>query len=406
MDPTIRTITEDEFVTYARAIELAFASVPTDEEIARERSMAELDRSYAAFDGSRIVGAASVFTMPMTVPGGETTIGYVTGVGVVPTHRRRGINTALMRRVLEDARDRGEALAVLYASEGGIYGRFGYGLATTNLSIDVENARTAFVRGVEPAGTVRIAEKDEALDAIVAAHDRMRLDRPGMTAMNRVRFEYTVLHAHGPEKEQPTFFALLEDGSGVEGYAIYRVKHEWEGSGPASVVEVLDLQAPGAGAYAALWRFVFDVDLIRRTTAWARPADEPLLAMVQEPRRLNATVRDGLWVRLVDVAGALAARRYAAPGRLVLEVDDAFCPWNAGRHALEVDADGAAAVERTDADPDVRCSVNEVGATYLGAAGFRHLRRAGRVDELRPGTLRTADALFGWDPAPWSPHVF
>ncbi|MGH2635577.1 MAG: GNAT family N-acetyltransferase, partial [Actinomycetota bacterium] len=130
MDVQIRTITEDEFAAYGRAVEAAFSEAVSDEDVERERRLAELDRSFAAFDGPEIVGTAAAFTMPMSVPGGEIEVGYVTAVGVKPTHRRRGINTQLMRRQLEDARDRGELVEVLYASEGGIYGRFGYGLAT------------------------------------------------------------------------------------------------------------------------------------------------------------------------------------------------------------------------------------------------------------------------------------
>ena len=138
MDLEIRTIAEDEFATYARAVGLAFSDVLTDEDLERERVLVEFDRSFAALDGPDIVGTSAVFTMPMTVPGGEIDVGYVTAVGVRATHRRRGINTRLMRTVLEDAHDRGELVDVLYASEGGIYGRYGYGLGTFGYSIELE----------------------------------------------------------------------------------------------------------------------------------------------------------------------------------------------------------------------------------------------------------------------------
>ena len=130
MDVEIRTISKDEFATYARAVEMAFSDVPSDEDIEHERVLVEYERSFAAFDGPDIVGTGATFTMPMTVPGGELDVGYVTAVGVRATHRRRGINTRLMRAVLDDAHERGELVDVLYASEGGIYGRYGYGLGT------------------------------------------------------------------------------------------------------------------------------------------------------------------------------------------------------------------------------------------------------------------------------------
>ncbi|HKN80983.1 MAG TPA: GNAT family N-acetyltransferase, partial [Actinomycetota bacterium] len=167
MDVEIRTISEDEFATYARAVEIAFSDAPTDEDIERERALVELDRSFAAIDGPDIVGTAAVFTMPMTVPGGEIEIGFVTAVGVRATHRRRGINTRLMRTLLDDAHRRGEFVDVLYASEGGIYGRYGYGLATFGYSIDLERSRSAFVRGYAPSGKVRLVEREPALKEIL-----------------------------------------------------------------------------------------------------------------------------------------------------------------------------------------------------------------------------------------------
>jgi predicted acetyltransferase len=170
------------------------------------------------------------------------------------------------------------------------------------------------------------------------------------------------------------------------------------------VVTVRDLQATEPGAYADLWRFIFDIDLTEHVRAYNRPIDEPLLHLVREPRRLRATLRDNLWVRLVELAGALGARRYAAAGRVVLEVRDDFCPWNDGRYMVE--ADEEVRVERTAAAPDLVCSVSDVGAAYLGGTSFRQLHRAGRVEERTPGALASADAMFAWDPAPWSPYVF
>jgi predicted acetyltransferase len=172
------------------------------------------------------------------------------------------------------------------------------------------------------------------------------------------------------------------------------------------VLTVLDLQATTPGAYADLWRYVFEVDLVERVVAWSRPVDEPLVHLLQEPRRLGATLRDNLWVRPVDVAGALRARRYSTDARIVLEVIDLFCPWNEGRYLLETMGGEAHVTPATTEPPDLTCSVNEIGATYLGGTSFRQLHRAGRVDEHTGDALARADALFGWDPAPWCPYIF
>jgi predicted acetyltransferase len=405
MDLRIRTITEDELTAFFRATEFAFSVSPSDSEIERERRIAEPGRCIAAFDGPEIVGTAAALTMTLTVPGGEVEIGYVTAVGVRATHRRRGVNTQLMRRQLDDARERGELVAALQASEGGIYGRFGYGLGTFALSVEIGTGRSAFVRGYAPSGEMRLVERDEGLKGILSVNDATRLVRPGMVQLDEPRLDYQLTHDHGPDKDVPPLIALHETDGDVDGYVVYKVKHEWPEGFPRSVLTVRGLDATTPGAYADVWRYVLDTDLMERVEAWDRPVDEPLLHLVQEPRRLRPTLHDSLWIRLVDLAGALRARRYATDGSLVFEVIDRFCPWNGGKYAFEA-SDGVGAVERTDAQPDVVCTVNEVGAAYLGGTSFRRLHRARLVEERTAGALARADAMFAWDPAPWCPYDF
>jgi predicted acetyltransferase len=406
MDLRIHAISEQELVPFILAASTASGEAPNDAEIERERRMAEPERSMAAFDGPDIVGTSSVFTMPMSCPGGEFDVGFLTSVGVLPTHRRRGINTQLMRRQLDDARDRGELVSVLWASEGGIYGRYGYGLGTIGLVIAIETARSAFVRGYAPSGSMRLVDRHEAVKPILAVNRSTRLDRPGMILLDERRLDYVVSHEHGDEKDRPTFFALHEGDDGVDGFVTYKIRQDWPQGYSRSTLDVRDLQATNAPAHADLWRFVLDVDLIERVEAWSRPLDEPLLHLVREPRRLHARMIDNLWLRLVDLEGALRARRYASDGRLILQIHDPFCPWNEGRYVLEVSEGNGSVVRSSGATADVACTVNEVGAAYLGGTTFRQLHRAGRVQELTDGALTTADTLFGWDPAPWSPYDF
>ena len=388
------------------ASELASGDVPDRHEIERERSIAEPDRNVAAFDGPDIVGTAGAFTMPMTVPGAELVVGYPTLVGVLPTHRRRGIAAGLMRALLDDARERGELLSVLYASEGGIYGRFGFGLGTIGLRLRIETARSAFVRGYEASGQMRLVDRERAAKEILAVHEATRLGISGMVHLDERRLAYVIGHEHGAEKERPTFFALHEGATGVDGYTMYKVAQDWPESTPNSTLHVRDLVAANPGAYADLWRFVLDVDLVTSVEASNRPIDEPLFHLAREPRRLRARMSDNLWVRLVDVPSELAARRYAAAGRLVLEAADPVCPWNGGRYALEAAEDGAAVVNPTTEGAEIACTASDLGATYLGGTSFRELHRAGRVEERAEGALARADAMFGWDPAPWSPYEF
>jgi predicted acetyltransferase len=399
MDVQIRPIAEDEFETWMRAIESAFGGRPRPEDIENERKVIEPSRCLAAMDGEEIVGCASSVEYEMTVPGGTIPTVGITGVGVVPTHRRRGVNTALMRRQLDDIRDEGVAIAALFASEGGIYGRFGYGLATFEAFLDVETSRSAFVPGSEGDGRVRLLERDAAKEEYLSMFDKSRLTRPGAMKMEPSWFDYEFAEKHFGE-ERKFFFATHETGNDVDGVAVYTIKHNWS-SVPQNEVELYALDALNSSAYAKMWRFVLDLDLVSKLTAWSRPADEPLLHLLREPRRLNLRLRDALWLRFLDISRALSSRRYRREGRVVFDVRDAFCPWNEGRYALDSGAEGARC-EPTEDDADLLLTTNELAAVYLGGSTFSQLHRAGRLREERAGAIGTADAMFAWDPPPWA----
>jgi predicted acetyltransferase len=399
MDVEIRTIAEDEFETWMRAIESAFGGHVRPEDVQNERKVIDPARCLAAFDGDNIVGCASSVVFEMTVPGGTIPTVGITGVGVLPTHRRRGVNTALMRRQLDDIRDEGFAIAALFASEGGIYGRFGYGLATFDAFVDIETSRSAFVPGSEGDGRVRLVERDAAKDRYLSIFDESRLTRPGAMRMEPNWFDYEFAEKHFGE-ERKFFFAFHETGKDVDGVAVYTIKHNWSGV-PQNEVELYALDALNSSAYAQMWRFVLDLDLVSKLTAWSRPADEPLLHLLREPRRLNMRLKDGMWVRLLDIPRALTARRYPHDGRIVFGVRDVFCPWNEGRYALDARAEGATC-EQTDDEAELLLTTNELAAAYLGGSTFSQLHRAGRVSEERAGAIGTADAMFAWDPPPWA----
>jgi predicted acetyltransferase len=399
VDVEVRTIAEDEFETWMRAIESAFGGHVSPEDVQNERKVIDPARCLAAFDGDDIVGCASSVVFEMTVPGGTIPTVGITGVGVVPTHRRRGVNTALMRRQLDDIRDGGLAIAALFASEGGIYGRFGYGLATLDAFVDIETSRSAFIPGSEGDGRVRLLDREAAKERYLSMYDRSRLTRPGAMKKSPNWFDYEFADKHFGE-ERKFFFALHETGNDCDGIAAYTIKHEWD-LVPKNIVELYDLDALTPSVYAQMWRFVLDLDLVSKVTAWSRPADEPLLHLLREPRRLNMRLKDGMWVRLLDIPRALTARRYPHDGRVVFDVRDAFCPWNEARYILDVGAEGATC-EQTEDEADLLLTTNELAAAYLGGASFSQLHRAGRVSEERAGAIGTADAMFTWDPPPWA----
>jgi predicted acetyltransferase len=204
-----------------------------------------------------------------------------------------------------------------------------------------------------------------------------------------------------PDKESPTFYAVHETDEGEpDAYAVYKVKRDWPGEIPRNTLIVNELMGATPQATADIWRFVFDIDLVERVRATDRPADEPLLHLAVEPRHLGYSLRDGMYLRLVDLPAALEARGYAGDGSVVLEVADAFCPWNEGRYELAVSG-GAVTCRPTEREADLACSVNELGAVYLGGSRFGELAAALRVQERTDGAVTRVDTMFRSAPAPW-----
>ena len=398
------------------AAEIPFAYAVQDEYVRDHERILERDRLLCAYDGDAIVGTAAVLSFRLTVPGAELPAAGVTEVGVIPSHRRRGILSSMMAWLLADVRARDEPVAVLWASEAAIYPRFGYGLATLDASFDLPSAARAFRPVREAGGRVRLVDVAEAGALLPPVFEAARAVRPGFVTRTAAWWELHVLRDREADRDGagPTFTAVEEGADGPEGYVRYRMRHAWEAHGHENVLQVRELIAATPRAERALWRFVLDMDLVARVRASHQPVDSPLLLLLSEPRRLGFALGDGLFVRLVDVAGALSGRRYAAAGSIVLEVSDAGAPWNEGRWRLAVDGDArassgpsmAGAVERTDDEADVALDVTDLGSCYLGGFTFGDLVRAGRAVERTPGGVRRADALFAVERAPWCAEVF
>ncbi|MCX5378348.1 GNAT family N-acetyltransferase [Streptomyces sp. NBC_00091] len=407
----MRILKRDEWDVWFDHLELAFGGVAEVRE-SRElfRSLTEPDRSLGVWDGGDCVGSASAFSFRLSVPGGALVpAAGVTMVGVAPTHRRRGVLTSLMRRQLDDVRAGGEPLAVLTASDPAIYGRFGYGTAAYAMSVDIDTTR---VRLSVPPGTdgvrLRLVDPEKALADCERVYAALVAGRPGMLARRPGWERQAVLD---PEAQRdgasPLKCVVAEDADGeVVGYARYRVRPDWEQTGSDGKVQVGEVDALDPAAYAALWRYLFEIDLTWHVRAFMRPVDDPLFHLVSDVRRVRVRQRDALHVRLVDLPAALEARAYGAPLDVVLEVEDALCPWNAGRWRLTAGAGGSAQCTRTEDPADLELSVRELGSAYLGGITLTSLAAAGRVRELRPGALREASRAFTGDVAPWLPHGF
>lgn len=410
MTTELRVLRPGEWDDWFEAVELAFGGVAASpEERELDRAVTEPDRSLAVCDGDQYVGTATAFSFRLSVPGGAVVpAAGVSMVSVATTHRRRGILTAMMRRQLDDVRAGDEPLALLTASEPAIYGRFGYGAATQQLSAEIDTAR---VRLAVPPGTddvrLRFAKPVDARDVCEALYAQQVAVRPGMLA-RRPHWEGVPLLDPVSEREgaSPLRCVLADLDGETVGYARFHVKPEWDAAGAKGTVVLRDLEAVDPAAYAALWRFLFDIDLTSRIRARNRPVDDPWQHLVSDIRRCDVRLRDSLYVRLVDVGAALEARTYQAPVDVVFEVADAFCPWNEGRWRLRCDDKGGASCKRTDEAADLALSVRELGAAYLGGVSLAALAGAGRVRELRPGALGEASVAFGAAVAPFLPHGF
>lgn len=413
----IRPITEAEWAAYNAVSAHAFNnSAPPGEELDRERLVFEFDRSLAAFDGPDIVGTACAYSFRMTVPGGPLPVAGVSFVSVLPTHRRRGILSAMMAHQLSGLAGGGEPVAALFASEPGIYGRFGYGLASLSTRFRVRRGEIRIGSGglagaSAPGGPVRLREVslDPPPADLAKVYDQILPTRPGLCARDD-RWWQSVLYdsAHWRGGRTPLRCVLAEDDDGPCGFATYSVQPEWDSDAlPDSSLGIRELMATDARAAAALWSDLLSRDLVGEVTARLRPADDPLLYLASDLRRLRPQQSDGLWVRLVRVGEALSRRQYSGPVDVVLEVTDGLLPANSGRWHLRAGPDGGGArCERTTEPADLALPVAALGAAYLGGTGLAALARAGQVAELRPGRLAAVSAAFTWDPAPWCPMIF
>ena len=259
--------------------------------------------------------------------------------------------------------------------------------------------------GVEIVGRVRALTREQALPLLRPVYEAAAAARPGMIAIDD-RWWTVLSRPRKKDEDEPLFFAVHEDPDGVpDGYATYRVKHEWPHGVASNELSVESLITASPEATAALWRHLLDIDLVATVKAWGRPADEEIFSLVREPRRLTFTVSDGLWVRLIDIPDSLTGRSYSSDGRLVVDVRDAFRPRTSGRYELVVEG-GEGKCASTDAEPDLACGVAVLGAVYLGGSSFRRLARIGQVRELTDNALARADSMFAWDPSPWFGFIF
>jgi predicted acetyltransferase len=366
-----------------------------------------LDRALLARLDGEDAGAAAVIDFPLTLPGGgRVAMDGVTWVAVSATARRRGALRAMMDRLLESARERGAPVLGLGASESSIYRRFGYGVASHIGKVEIDTAQAALRVPFLDRGRLRFHPLHEAIPVWRDVESR-QADRVGGILRSERHLGVMIARTDQAEGQiAPMAVVVHEDGAGVvDGFVNYRLELRWSDGLPDGIVHVHELTALNLDAHLALWRHVLDMDLVEHVQMWRFWPDDPLQHLLADPRRLRVSIRDDLYLRVVDVVALLQARRYAREDTLVIEVRDDTCPDVAGRYRLDGGLQGAS-VATTGASADIVVDAAGLGSVLLGDGSVAALHRAGIVEELTDGAVRRASAMFSWSPRPWLNHLF
>jgi len=404
----LRPVAPEEFAAWVHAAETSFATSAGEEHVERARRVFEFDRSLGWFDDSRVAATSALFTTALRVPGGaDVATAFVTWVSVARAYRRRGLLRGMLAGLLNDGRERGEPIAALFASEAPIYGRFGFGAASTDLTLRVPRHPSAFRPGAPSGGSIADVDLGEAERRLPAVYAAARASWLAMPTRSARWWGYHVLADRSSDRANATRkqVSIHSSGGVDDGYAVWRAREGQEGHVMAGEVVVTELVATTPEAEADLWRALLDVDLSARLVARRQPAEAALLSLLDDPPRAVATQVDGIYLRFLDLPAALEARTWTGSGRVVLSVRDAFRPDQQGTFALEVDG-GRATVTRVTAEAELEVDTRDLAATYLCQVRLTALRRAGLVREHTPGACERYDALCGIAPTPYTPEVF
>ena len=402
----VREVPASEALNFVRVAEVVFGNVATDEEAeATATEIFDPEWAIGVYDAGQLVATAGALPMELTLPAGAgqtfplAAVPGVTAVGVLPTHRRQGLLTRMMAHQLDQFRAREVPLAILTASESVIYGRYGYGLASSAQSVSLASRRSAFVEAGRSSphletGHMKLIGAAEAANILPAVHDRARKLRPGEVSRSKETWADTFRdprrHRHGGGSR--IYVVHIGADGDADGYATYRYQWKWQDGLPANSLSVEDIYSVSPQVDGRLWRFLLDIDLVEEVAAGSRPLDEPLRWRLADARRLRTTsINDALWARLVDVPAALSARGYGAETELVLELEGPATE----RFSLATEATGGSCCPaKSSQKTDLVLGLNRLGAIFLGGCRPSVLAAAGHLSEQRPGALARADAAF------------
>lgn len=402
----MRAAREDEMQDLMRLVDYSFANneLPGDEP---EPPPVRPEQTLCAFDGERMVATSGAFDFQIRMNGRRMAADGVTLVTCDPGYRRRGLVRQLMEGLLQRAQERAVPLAGLWASMGAIYQRFGYGLATTQVGYEIPLRFVQFQFDEASDGRVRRLQKDEALPHLEAVYKAYTKTGNGLLYRNELFWNLMLKRSGGG---QDVHIAVYFDAGGEpRGYCLFKTKFDVE-LFPESpqIMDVFDFAWLDMAAYRGLWQFLGSHDLVDRIRFDYVAEDDPAPSLFLEPRRLRRRTWDGVWMRVVDAAGALSGRGYDVPGEAVIEItDDTLCGWNNGCYRLVADADGAS-VEKlgSGASPDLAIRPEGLASLVTGHSRASDLARMGRAAIPDEAAAARLDALFSTRRRPHCPNMF
>ena len=396
---------KDELEQYNKVVAYVFAE-NSIEDMATENAQTLPEWTTAAFDDGRCIATMGTFPFTVRLNGSPVKMGGVTQVGTLPEYRRQGLLRKIMTQGFAEMQERGQYLAILWASMGAIYPRFGYGLASTSVNYTFDPRFAGFESGPEPTGKVTMMPKEDAFPIMKQLY--IQRAAPRNLQIHRATVMWDTDNFRPSKKGQPVYSAVYRNGDGeARGYIVYETEdRQSAGPGPRQVFKIKDFGYLDMDAYRGLWEYIRRHDLVSTVEMHNVGEDDPAPDLLLEPRILRRSTQDAIWLRVVDIEKAMPQRPYGGRGELTFRVpDDRMCPWNNGAWLMETDGT-TTSIRKTDRTPEIEMPLNTLASLIVGHRPATHYSRIGKLTANNDGALATADALFKTEYLPHCPNSF
>jgi predicted acetyltransferase len=397
---------KEEVDQYGKVVSYVFAEDDKDA-LATEMSGTQPDWTTCAWVDGKIATTMGTFPFTVRLNGAPVHMGGVTAVGTLPQHRRKGLLRQVMGLGFQQMRERGQSIAILWASMGAIYQRFGYGGASSSVGYSFDPRFAGFAFPQEPTGTVELMDKEEAYPFIKQLY--IQFATPRNLHIHRSSILWNVGTLRPPKKDQPVYIGVYRNSDGeARGHIVYSTQNqERTEPGPSQVLNVSDFVWLDTDAFRGLWEYTRRHDLVGRVNiSGAFGEDDPARDLLMEPRMLNRKVNDGIWMRIVDLEKAIPERPYGGRGALVFEIQgDSMCDWNEGTWEMETGGESTE-IRRSTRQPQLTMPINSLATLMAGYRSATHLARNGLIAAHDERALKVADDLFRTEYFPNCPNGF